>query len=122
MKAIIEIPAGSTHKYELKDGKLILDRIVPLPYPDNYGFIPGTLAADGDPEDIFVIAMEPIVPGATIDVVVTHNIRCLDNGVQDDKLIGYINGANLDSDYYTFAIQQIKEFLTKYKPGFEVIE
>ena len=54
--AVIEIQKGSKQKYELdkKTGLLILDRILytSTHYPANYGFIPHTLAADGDPVDV----------------------------------------------------------------------
>ena len=56
--AIIEISKGSKNKYELdkESGLLILDRILytSTHYPANYGFIPKTLADDGDPLDVLV--------------------------------------------------------------------
>jgi inorganic pyrophosphatase len=64
--AIIEIPMGSSHKYELdkKSGLLKLDRVLysAVYYPANYGFIPQTLAQDGDPLDILVLGAEPVYP------------------------------------------------------------
>ena len=57
--AVIEISKGSKSKYELdkKSGVLILDRILytSTHYPANYGFIPKTLADDGDPLDVLVL-------------------------------------------------------------------
>lgn len=62
--SVIEIPKGCKNKYEMdKDtGMLILDRILytSTHYPANYGFIPRTMAGDGDPLDVLVIASEPI--------------------------------------------------------------
>ena len=60
---IVEIPKNSANKYEF-DGKLgvfRLDRPLysPLHYPGDYGFVPGTLAEDGDPLDVLVLMSEP---------------------------------------------------------------
>ena len=62
--AVIEIPSGSKKKYELDKatGRLRLDRILytSTQYPANYGFIPRTYAADGDPLDVLVICLSLI--------------------------------------------------------------
>ena len=64
--ALVEIPRGSKAKYELdKDtGLLRLDRVLytSTVYPANYGFIPRTLADDGDPLDVLVLCNEQIYP------------------------------------------------------------
>ena len=64
--AIIEIPLGSSNKYELdkKTGLLKLDRVLhsAVYYPANYGFIPQTLADDGYPLDVLVLGAEPVYP------------------------------------------------------------
>lgn len=66
VQSIIEIPMGSSNKYELdKDtGLLKLDRVLysAVYYPANYGFIPQTLADDGDPLDVLVLGAEPVYP------------------------------------------------------------
>ncbi len=66
VRGIIEIPMGSSNKYELdkETGLLILDRVLysAVYYPANYGFIPQTLADDGDPLDILVLCAEPVYP------------------------------------------------------------
>ena len=59
VNAIIEVPIGGEPiKYEMdkKAGTLVVDRFLytPMRYPGNYGFIPHTLSADGDPCDILV--------------------------------------------------------------------
>src|SRR5437763_4779331 len=71
VNAIIEIPQGGEPvKYELdKDsGAIFVDRFLhtAMFYPGNYGFIPHTLADDGDPMDIMVVEPTPVVPGAII--------------------------------------------------------
>src|SRR5262245_38021493 len=69
--AVIEIPLGGVPvKYEMdKDsGALFVDRFLhtAMFYPGNYGFIPQTLSADGDPCDVLVVSQVPVVPGAVI--------------------------------------------------------
>ena len=69
--AVIEIPLGGTPvKYELDkaSGALMVDRFLhtAMFYPGNYGFIPQTLSADGDPCDVLVVGQVPVVPGAII--------------------------------------------------------
>ena len=71
VNAVIEIPQGGEPvKYEMdKDsGALFVDRFLhtAMFYPGNYGFIPHTLADDGDPMDIIVVGQTPVVPGAII--------------------------------------------------------
>ena len=60
--AVVEIPRGSSCKYELdkKTGLVRLDRVLytATHYPANYGFIPRTLADDGDPLDVLVLCTE----------------------------------------------------------------
>ena len=57
VRMIVEIPKNSANKYEYdrKLGVFRLDRALysPVHYPGDYGFIPGTLACDGDPMDVF---------------------------------------------------------------------
>src|SRR5688500_20111357 len=64
--AIIEIPFGSSVKYELDKGSglIKLDRVLysAVYYPANYGFIPQTLAEDNDPLDVLVLCQETVVP------------------------------------------------------------
>ncbi|HYE96427.1 MAG TPA: inorganic diphosphatase [Rubricoccaceae bacterium] len=68
--AIIEIPQGSTVKYELdkRSGLLRVDRVLysAVYYPANYGFLPRTLGDDGDPLDVLVLMSEPVVPLAVV--------------------------------------------------------
>lgn len=121
VQAIIEIQMNSHLKYEMDidSGMLFLDRVIKLPYPANYGYIPGTIEDDEDAIDIFVIANEPITQGAMCQVYLVGAFICKDQDVYDRKLIAYLEPQNgiLYSDYL-----KIKEFLTNYKTGFEVLE
>lgn len=70
VEVIIEVPQGSRNKYEIDadSGRLRLDRMLftSTRYPVDYGFIPGTLAEDGDPLDAMVLLGEPIYPGSYV--------------------------------------------------------
>lgn len=67
---LVEIPQGSHNKYEVdhETGRIKLDRILftSMVYPDNYGYIEGTLGEDGDPLDALVMLPEPVFPGCTV--------------------------------------------------------
>jgi inorganic pyrophosphatase len=69
---IVEVPQGSRNKYEYDPAidRIRLDRMLftSTRYPHDYGFIPGTLAEDGDPLDAMVILDEPTFPGCLVAV------------------------------------------------------
>ena len=89
--AVIEIGKGSKCKYELdkETGVLRLDRILytSTRYPANYGFIPRTLADDGDPLDVLVLCNEPINPLVLVQCYPIGVLTMLDSGEQDEKII-----------------------------------
>ncbi len=89
--SVIEIPKGSKKKYELDKttGLLILDRILytSTHYPANYGFIPKTLADDGDPLDVLVLCNEIIDPLVLVPCYPIGVISMIDNGKNDEKII-----------------------------------
>jgi inorganic pyrophosphatase len=91
INVVIEIPQGSQVKYELdKDsGAIMVDRFLftPMAYPAAYGFVPNTLADDGDPSDALVLAPAPIVPGAVIRCRPIGVLFMEDESGQDEKLI-----------------------------------
>src|SRR5579875_2358129 len=70
LQCVIEIPRGSRNKYEFDRelGAIKLDRFVSasVVYPTDYGFVPETLAPDGDPLDVLVCVSEPTFPGCVI--------------------------------------------------------
>ena len=70
VEVIIEVPQGSRNKYEMDaaSGRIRLDRMLftSTRYPVDYGFIPGTLAEDGDPLDAMVLLGEPAFPGSFV--------------------------------------------------------
>jgi len=93
VNVLIEIAAGSgSVKYEIcKDtGRLCVDRFMPtaMHYPVNYGFVPNTLAGDGDPEDVLVWSPEPVIPGSVMRVRILGMLQMTDEGGEDMKLFG----------------------------------
>jgi inorganic pyrophosphatase len=70
VEVIVEIPQGSRNKYEMDHatGRIRLDRMLftSTQYPLDYGFIPDTLAEDGDPLDVLVMLEEPTFPGCLV--------------------------------------------------------
>jgi inorganic pyrophosphatase len=82
--AVIEIPMGSSVKYELdkETGMLRLDRILysAVYYPANYGFIPQTLAEDDDPLDVLVLCQEPVAPLTLVSARAIGLMTMIDSG------------------------------------------
>jgi inorganic pyrophosphatase len=89
--AIIEIPFGSSVKYELdkESGLIKLDRVLysAVYYPANYGFIPQTLAEDDDPLDVLVLCQETVVPLTLIHARAIGMMTMIDAGKKDHKII-----------------------------------
>jgi len=88
---IIEIPFGSSVKYELDkiSGLIKLDRVLysAVYYPANYGFIPQTLAEDNDPLDVLVLCQETVVPLTLIHARTIGLMTMIDQGEKDHKII-----------------------------------
>ena len=116
MKAVVEIPKHSRYKYEYdkKEDELVLDRVLAMKYPHNYGYIPETLFDDGDPLDVFILSEEPIVAGASVDIVPIAVLTVEDCGERDDKII-----AKISDSYEVFNLKNeseiIETFLLNYK-------
>lgn len=89
--AIIEIPFGSSVKYELDkaSGLIKLDRVLysAVYYPANYGFIPQTLAEDDDPLDVLVLCQETVVPLTLMNARTIGLMTMIDGGKKDHKII-----------------------------------
>jgi inorganic pyrophosphatase len=88
---IVEIPKGSTNKYELdkETGLLRLDRVLysAVHYPADYGFIPRTYCDDGDPLDALVLGNEPVYPLTIVQARAVGVMRMRDDKGTDDKVI-----------------------------------
>ena len=89
---IIEIPAHSDPiKYEVdkESGALFVDRFMmtSMHYPCNYGYIPNTVADDGDPVDVLVITPFPVQPGAVVACRAIGILQMEDEAGGDAKLL-----------------------------------
>ena len=91
INVVIEIPQGSGVKYEIdkESGALVVDRVLftPMTYPAAYGFIPNTLADDGDPADALVLIPVAVVPGAVLRARPIGLLKMEDEAGQDEKII-----------------------------------
>jgi inorganic pyrophosphatase len=91
LTCIVEIPKGSRNKYEYDPemGGIKLDRFLfsSMVYPTDYGFIPDTLAADGDPLDAMVCVSEATFPGCIIPVKPIALFKMEDDKGIDDKVL-----------------------------------
>jgi inorganic pyrophosphatase len=91
LDVIIEIPKGSRNKYEYdhETESIKLDRFLfsSVVYPTDYGFIPQTLAEDGDPLDAMVTVSEPTFPGCVIPVKPIALFKMRDDKGVDDKVL-----------------------------------
>jgi inorganic pyrophosphatase len=100
IEVMIEIPKGSRNKYEFDHDRHVmrLDRrlFTATVYPADYGFIPDTLAEDGDPLDVLVLTSEPTFPGCYIQVRPLGVFWMRDEKGPDAKVISVIAG---DPDY-----------------------
>lgn len=90
-QAIIEIPFGSSVKYEMdkNSGLIKLDRVLysAVYYPANYGFVPQTLAEDDDPLDVLVLCQESVVPLTLMHARCIGLMTMIDAGKKDHKII-----------------------------------
>jgi inorganic pyrophosphatase len=108
----IEIPKGSRNKYELdhKTGRIKLDRMLftSTRYPDDYGFVDGTLGEDGDPLDALVLLEEPTFPGCLIRCRALGMFHMTDEAGGDDKVLCVPAGDTRAS--WRMDIEDISEF------------
>lgn len=100
---VIEIPMGSSVKYELdkETGLLKLDRILysAVYYPANYGFVPQTLAEDDDPLDVLVLCQEAVAPLTLVHARAIGLMTMIDSGKKDHKVLAV---ATHDPEYNGF--------------------
>jgi inorganic pyrophosphatase len=91
IRVVVEIPKGHRNKYEWdrETGRIMLDRFLfsSVTYPTDYGFIPDTLAEDGDPLDAMVCVSEPTFPGCNIIAKPVALFRMRDEKGTDDKVL-----------------------------------
>ncbi len=122
---IIEIPKGSKKKYELdkETGLIRLDRILftSTHYPMNYGFVPRTLAEDGDPLDVLVLCSEVLDLLTEVECYPIGVVRMIDNEQVDEKIIAIpfkdptYNGFRDISALPRHIVEEVSHFFDVYK-------
>jgi inorganic pyrophosphatase len=121
----IEIPRGSRNKYEYDEerGVFLLDRVLysSVHYPTDYGFIPDTLAEDGDHLDILILMEEPTFPGCMIEAVPLGGLDMRDEKGGDFKVLAvpvgdprYAHVRTIDA-LGTHWLREIETFFATYK-------
>jgi inorganic pyrophosphatase len=122
---IVEIPKGSTNKYELdkETGLLRLDRVLysAVHYPADYGFIPRTYCDDGDPLDALVLGNEPVYPLTIVHARAVGVMRMRDEKGIDDKIVAVSVRDPSFADYTdksqlpAHVLRQVRQFFEDYK-------
>ena len=123
--ALVEIPMGSSVKYELdkRTGLLRLDRVLysAVYYPANYGFVPQTLAEDDDPLDVLVLCQETVTPLTIIHARTIGLMTMIDAGKKDHKIIAVatedpeFNSYREASEMPAHRLTMLRRFFQDYK-------
>lgn len=125
VNVFVEIPKGRRTKFELDKatGFIKMDRYLysSSQYPGDYGFIPQTLAEDGDALDMLIMVNEPTFSGCLIQARVLGIFYMTDNGVNDFKILGvpdtdplFRDFANLEDVPHPF-LREVEHFFATYK-------
>jgi inorganic pyrophosphatase len=125
LDVVIEIPRGSRNKYEFDHatGHIRLDRRLfsATMYPADYGFVPETLAEDGDPLDVLVLLEEPTFPGCWIHARPVGVLWMRDEKGEDAKIICVepneprFRDTRDVADIHFELLEEIKHFFDIYK-------
>jgi inorganic pyrophosphatase len=122
---IVEIPKGSANKYEYNKKLQVfeLDRTLysPMHYPGDYGFVPSTLALDGDPLDAIVLTDEPTFTGCLLKVRAIGMLEMVDQGETDEKLLALpmdnprYDGIVNYTEIHSHVLKELDHFFQIYK-------
>ena len=125
VECFVEVPMGSRNKYEWDFERrcFVLDRMLftAVRYPGDYGFIPETLALDGDHLDVVCILGEPTFPGCTINARVLGMLDMSDDKGPDEKVLAVADedprwrGLRTLEDVPSHLLDEIAHFFAIYK-------
>ena len=128
LNVVIEVPLGGEpikYEFDKPSGAMFVDRFLytAMRYPCNYGFIPGTLAEDGDPVDVMVHGQRSLVPGCVVaarpvGVLLMEDEAGLDEkilAVPSKRLTAYYDKIEEYTDLPDILIQRIGHFFEHYK-------
>src|SRR5262249_54964758 len=111
------------YEYDKKLDIFRLDRALhsPIYYPGDYGFVPQTLAEDGDPLDVLILVVQPTFPGCLVVARPIGLLKMLDAGIPDDKVLAVPVGEPAYNEIYTTSqifshtLRTISHFFETYK-------
>ena len=125
---IIEIPMnGDPIKYEVdkESGAIFVDRFMntAMHYPTNYGYVPRTIAGDGDPVDVLVITPVPLMPGVVVPCRALGILKMTDEAGEDgkvlavptNKVLSIYSSWNKPEDLNSMRLKTIEHFFEHYK-------
>jgi inorganic pyrophosphatase len=127
LNVIVETPKGSRVKYafDMKSGFFSLSKALPegMVFPFNFGFVPKTLAADGDPVDVLILNEEPLISGCLLQVRPVTVIKATQTehgkSIRNDRVIGQAIGKETPPELQSLRLEkrtvlQIEFFFTAY--------
>lgn len=125
---IIEIPMNADPiKYEVDkaSGAIFVDRFMgtAMHYPCNYGYVPNTIAGDGDPVDVLVITPFALIPGVVVRCRAIGVLKMKDEAGEDakvlavpiDKILSIYSHWKKPTDLNELRLRQIQHFFEHYK-------
>jgi inorganic pyrophosphatase len=128
VNVIVEVPLRSDpvkYEFDKDSGAIFVDRFIGtmMMYPCNYGFIPHTLAEDGDPVDVLVAGRIPVLPGSVMRSRPIAVLRMTDEAGRDDKILAvphakvsqYWTQVNSHRDLPSIEVDRIVHFFEHYK-------
>ncbi|MCC7147523.1 MAG: inorganic diphosphatase [Phycisphaeraceae bacterium] len=125
INVIVEIAKGRRTKVEVDKatGMLKMDRYLysSAMYPGDYGFVPQTLAEDGDPLDVLVMVNEPMFSGCLIEARPIGLFKMMDKGANDFKILAVPNSDPIFAEYHDLwrvpphFLREVEHFFATYK-------
>lgn len=125
VRMVVEIPKNCKNKYEYdpESRTFRLDRPLysPMHYPAEYGFIPGTIAEDGDPLDVLCLIPHPTFTGCLIEVRPIGILDLIDQTTTDHKIIAVPlrdprhESVHTVQDLSPHIVRELEHFFTIYK-------
>ncbi len=125
VNVVVEVPVGSRNKFEYEPelGVIVRDRVLPgnVRFPADYGFIPSTESADGEPLDIMVAAHDPVFPGCVVKARVIGALEMIEDGEQEYNIFAVPNDDPRFDDIRSLDdmpdqnLREIEQFFTAFK-------
>lgn len=125
VRMIVEIGKNSSNKYEYDPelGVFRLDRVLhsPIHFPGDYGFIPGTIAEDGEPIDVLSIVEQPTFPSCMLEIRPIGILDLIEESETDHKVLAVPRRSPRFDSVHTIAdigphvLDEIQHFFTIYK-------